>query len=158
MNLGFRIPRGQLTCRFSAPWDRWNKPSEAAGIAMRRSSSSTLSRMQLAAILLMSGLGPAMAGQATGTINVVNISPAWGGAFVQLDIPPAQVYETQCPNANWTFIPISSNFYASILATLLSAKTSGDTVTVYTDGCITLTMGSQPLIWAVDLGQRMSGT
>ncbi len=100
----------------------------------------------------------AVGGQATGTVNVVNINPAWNGAFVQLNIPVTQNYEPQCPNANWAFILVTDPFYASIVATLLTAKATGETVTVHTSGCVSGTYGSQPRITTVDYGTRMSGT
>jgi len=100
----------------------------------------------------------ATAGQASGTVNVVTVNSAWGGTFVQLNIPVTQVYESQCPSANFAFIPVSDPLYASVVAALLAAKASGEVMTVYTSGCVTNQIGTQPKIVAVDYGTRMPGT
>ena len=96
----------------------------------------------------------AHAGQATGTVNSVNVNPVWGGFFIQLNIPLTAVYETACPNANWAFLPLSSPYYTSFLAAALAARASGETITVYTSGCVQAAQGAQPLISNMDYGVR----
>jgi hypothetical protein len=101
---------------------------------------------------------PALGGQAAGTVNAVNINGERNGAFVQLNIPVSFRYEPACPNANWAFIPATDSQYASIVASLLAAKMSGEVVTVYTVGCVSTAIDVQPRISSVDVGTRMSGT
>jgi hypothetical protein len=124
---------------------------------VRRMSVRSMGQWMTATAILFAPFA-AFAGQAVGTINVVNISAAWDGAFVQLNIPIGQHYESLCPNGNWAFIPRSDPFYASMIATLLAAKASGETVTVYTGGCVSAALGSQPKVTAIDYGTRMPGT
>jgi hypothetical protein len=117
--------------------------------------------VRVIALMILGTLGTlpvAYGGQATGTVNSVNVNPGWGGVFVQLNIPTTQVYEPACPEANWAFLPISSPYYGSFLASFLAARASGETITVYTDGCVAASYGSVPHISLVDYGVRMSGT
>ena len=101
----------------------------------------------------------ATAGQATGTVNTVAPNTMWDGTFVQLNVPITQGYEPQCPSANFAFIPASDPVYSSVVAALMAAKASGEIVTLYTSGCVTVAgMGTQPRIFSVDYGVRMPGT
>ena len=100
----------------------------------------------------------ATAGQASGTVVTVTVNATWGGTFVQLNIPITQNYESQCPSANFAFIPANDPVYSSVVAALLAAKASGEVMTVYTSGCVTNQIGTQPRIAAVDYGTRMPGT
>jgi hypothetical protein len=99
------------------------------------------------------------AGQATGTVSTVSPNTIWAGTFVQLNVPITQGYESQCPSANFAFIPSGDPVYSSVVAALMAAKASGEVVTVYTSGCVTVPgMGTQPRIFSVDYGVRMPGT
>jgi len=96
-------------------------------------------------------------GAATGTVNVVNINKSWNGFMVQLNIPLTQGYEAACPLGNWAFLPFSDPFYNSMLASLLSAKLSGVSVTIWTIGCVSTPVQTAPLIGIIDFGTRNGG-
>jgi hypothetical protein len=100
----------------------------------------------------------AYAGSATGTVNVVNTNSLLGGVFLQLNIPPTFNYEPSCPSPSWAFIPSTDPLYPSLLATMLAAKASGDTITVVTSGCVAISGSAQPRIVAIDYGTRLPGT
>ena len=52
-------------------------------------------------------------------------------------------------------MPMTDPYYASLLATALAAKASGETVTVTTSGCVAANGGSVPKVATIDYGVRM---
>jgi hypothetical protein len=108
-------------------------------------------------ILALVGLLPctALSGQNTGTVTAVNINRVWNGLAVQLNVPITATYESACPWNNWIYLPQSDPFYASVLAALLAAKASGETVVVASGGCVQSPFGLLPVIATVDYGIRV---
>jgi hypothetical protein len=94
-------------------------------------------------------------GTNAGTVNVVNINRPFGGLDLQLNIPLTSIYETGCPWNNWIYLPVSDPLYSSILATLVAAQASGQTVLVTSGGCVQSPGGLLPVISTVDLGIRI---
>ena len=100
----------------------------------------------------------AHAGSATGTVNDVQINGVLGGTFLQLNISPTFNYESGCLSPSWAYIPNSDPLYSSFLATMLSAKATGTTITVTTSGCVAVSGSQQPHIASIDYGTRLPGT
>ena len=109
----------------------------------------------ICAAWLVFGVMAVHAGQATSTVHTVNVNKDWNGVFIQLDIPLTFNYEPACPSANWAFVSMTDPFYNSWLAIALAAKASGATLTIYTSGCFSSALGSQPKITNIDYGVRM---
>jgi hypothetical protein len=105
-------------------------------------------------LILLSFVRAARGGDATGTVNAVNVNRDWGGVMVQLNIPLTQNYEAGCPLGNWAFLPNTDPFYNSMLATLIGAKLSGTSARIFTAGCVNTPHGLAPLILWIDLGIR----
>jgi len=130
--------------------------NQAGGQSIRRQKEVPPMRLKALTALLLVGFAPAThAGQATATVNTVNINEVWGGFFIQLNIPLTQSYESACPQANWAFVPLTDPFYASLLATALAARASGEIVTVSTNGCVATSVAPVPKITSIDYGVRM---
>ena len=112
-----------------------------------------------ATLMTLGALGlfsqPAYAGQNTGTVLVVNVNKTLNGLAMQLDVPLTSNYESSCPWNNWIYLPISDPFYPSVLATLLAAKASGETIVVYSGGCVQSPSGMLPVIATIDYGTRV---
>jgi hypothetical protein len=99
--------------------------------------------------------GTALSGQNTGTVTAVNINKGLDGLAVQLNVPSTAIYESACPWNNWIYLPQSDPFYASVLAALLAAKASGETVVVASGGCAQSPVGLLPVIATLDYGIRV---
>jgi hypothetical protein len=97
----------------------------------------------------------ALSGQNTGSVTAVNINRVFNGLAVQLNVPTTAIYESACPWGNWVYLPQSDPFYASILAVLMAAKASGETLVVASGGCVQSPYGLLPVIATVDYGIRV---
>jgi hypothetical protein len=117
---------------------------------MRRFKSASI-----LAVAMSLNANAASATSITGTVNVVDINRPFNGLVLQLNVPLTATYESACPWNNWIFLPITDPFYPSILATLLAAQASGQTVVVTSGGCVSSPGGTIPVISTVDLGLRI---
>jgi hypothetical protein len=99
----------------------------------------------------------AIAGNATGTVNMVEVSSI-GGVFLQLNISPTFNYEPACPSPSMAYLPSSDPLYSTFLATMLAAQASGSVITVTTSGCVGISGSQQPRISDIQFGARLPGT
>jgi hypothetical protein len=99
----------------------------------------------------------ANAGNATGTVNMVEVS-SLGGVFLQLNISPTFNYEPACPSPSFAFLVSSDPLYSTFLATMLAAQASGSVITVTTSGCVAISGSQQPKITDAQVGTRLPGT
>jgi hypothetical protein len=99
----------------------------------------------------------ANAGNATGTINMVEVSSI-GGVFLQLNISATFNYEPTCPSPSMAYLPSSDPLYSTFLATMLAAQASGSVITVTASGCVGISGSQQPRISDIQLGTRLPGT
>jgi hypothetical protein len=123
------------------------------GLNFTRGARRVLSCLIPAMLLVVT----ANAGNATGTVNMVEVS-SLGGVFLQLNISPTFNYEPTCPSPSFAFLVSSDPLYSTFLATMLAAQASGSVITVTTSGCVAISGSQQPRIADIQLGTRLPGT
>jgi hypothetical protein len=113
---------------------------------------------QIIALLLLAvtaSMGSASTDK-TGKVTIVNINSSWGGVMFELD-GVTNVPQDGCSSDQWYFFPLPSSnpdLAKSFLSSLLTARTTGESVRVGTKSCFTGSIAPIPLVDWIDFGAR----
>ena len=92
----------------------------------------------------------------TGKIKVIspNTSTGWNGVMIMMS--DGKIVDPNCGNSTWALIKVVTELDKAMVSVALTAKTTQETVTVYSKECSAppATYAPIPIVTTIDLGVR----
>lgn len=91
-----------------------------------------------------------------GRVSVANVNRTLGGTLIQLENGPRFEIGSACESP-WAIVPATpgDELGKQLVAVVLVAKASGETIRVGTNGCFSTSAGSFPKVDWIDYGVRV---